>query len=176
MVSILYQEVYDLAQGCLINNTLLNRGLTKMLIKTKQAAPCRDVLGRLRQNERAMTSCWHTHRYQGYSGYCWHVPGWGCGGWHCETERKTTWSRWCFDDPGHWLDTGTVCMTLSVKKFPETVVKYSSRFSFITLEKNFLASKVAIKFTECLFTLSANSPPCWQRLFTLTLPTNVWLR
>ncbi len=29
-------------------------------------------------------------------------------------------------------------------------------------------------FSECLFTLSANSPSCWQRLFTLTLPTNVW--
>ncbi len=30
-----------------------------------------------------------------------------------------------------------------------------------------------IIYSECLFTLSANSPPCWQRLFTLTPPTNV---
>ncbi len=30
-------------------------------------------------------------------------------------------------------------------------------------------------YSECLFTLSANSPPCWLRLFTLTPPTNVWL-
>ncbi len=27
--------------------------------------------------------------------------------------------------------------------------------------------------TECLFTLSANSPPCWEGLFTLTPPTDV---
>ncbi len=26
-------------------------------------------------------------------------------------------------------------------------------------------------FLECLFTLSANSPPCWQKLFTPTPPT-----
>ncbi len=32
-----------------------------------------------------------------------------------------------------------------------------------------------IFLTECLFTLSTNSPPWWQRLFTLTPPTNVWL-
>ncbi len=28
---------------------------------------------------------------------------------------------------------------------------------------------------ECLFTLSANSPLCWQRLFALTPPTNMQL-
>ncbi len=29
-------------------------------------------------------------------------------------------------------------------------------------------------YSECLFALSANSPPWWQRLFILTPPTNVW--
>ncbi len=31
--------------------------------------------------------------------------------------------------------------------------------------------EVVLPFSECLFKLSANGPPCWQRLFTLTPPT-----
>ncbi len=43
------------------------------------------------------------------------------------------------------------------------------------LHCNALCQYSAVKnpLTECLFTLSANSPSCWQRLFTLTAPTNV---
>ncbi len=33
----------------------------------------------------------------------------------------------------------------------------------------------SVKHLDCKFTLSVNSLPCWQRLFTITPPSNVCL-
>ncbi len=72
----------------------------------------------------------------------------------------------------------------SLKKKKTLTLAFSILFLFYLFDlfyllynyqNNYLFSNCLFSLTECLFTLSANSPPWWQRPFTLIPPTNMWL-
>ncbi len=73
-----------------------------------------------------------------------------------------------------------IMLQLSLKQAHTKSPKPDTKSQPLNFIKHFLQNTTCknpslIPITECLFTLSANSTPCWQRLFTLTPPTDVWL-
>lgn len=81
------------------------------LVKNKQLWSCEYATSAMNK----LCVCWQlTDLCPGCSGCCWLDPNWDCGGWRCETEKRTRWSRWCFfGHPAHWWDRGTGCRTQS---------------------------------------------------------------
>lgn len=72
---------------------------------------------------------------------------------------------WCIAMQGHVL---WWCANMYCRTYSWVHIAYGSYI-------NSTLAILAIRILEYLFILSPNSLPCWQRLFSVTLPTRVWL-